>query len=385
MNHLKTFLVTLLFIFTTVLPSQSYAWSIEDLFSTNKKDEISKYTNGVDDQSLRNVISNIMDKFNPIETGAGLAKKISTGNPGSGLIADQFAGVLFLLGLTWVTVIGLISGRGLAESIGMLLSSYVLFMIILFYYDSIFHNGIASMFNAMVSSYSLDGSGTLKTSVGDTIVQLFMVAVGILAKMGVNFTHFSIVAIAEAILVAIPLLYAAFSILKCAIKVFLMFFLGDMVAGVMLAIGPFFVAAGVLEATREFFNSWLKVLLSSLAIKLVSAVVIALAGQILMNSISITSSQKYAYGTIVADAFITILLATALSELLDMVPSLASTLFNGGLRIGANNLSAIKSNSMNIAKGTDVPKHYGQVKSGISSAKEFIGNHMKPKDNPTTL
>ena len=129
-----------------------------------------------------------------------------------------------------------------------------------------------------------------------------------------------------------------------------MYFIGDAMAAVAISLGPLFVALGVSTWTRDFFNGWIKALLTGLGYKVVGATLVGLMGNMIVNAAgTFAVSGNYAQDFInaVATFIFSILCAYAMLK----VPELASSLFGAGFKAGGGIQTALEGQGKDFMKG----------------------------------
>lgn len=292
---------------------------------------------------------NVLDVGRDIANGSGVI-----GNAKNLLNALMLIYVLTVL-LTSMFKKGMQFG---SEMLNMFLT-YAVFMMMLVFYDTIFSTGVVGIFDSISSSMSLFGGGDVKTVMTNSIMDLLMTALGIFTKIAQNFASFNPFAWVEAILVTLPIAYAAYLVAKAAIQIFIYFIMGDFLAAVALAIGPFMIAFGILPWTREWMFSWVKFFFSALAFKVIAILVISIASKTVMGLLNpdVLAGNSYSGGAILADSLMTILLASALIQMIDMIPGIAANLFNGGSGMSGSTsaTNVIKGSAGSLRGGSSKP------------------------------
>ena len=109
----------------------------------------------------------------------------------------------------------------------------------------------------------------------------------------------------------------------------LMFFLGDLIASLCIALGPIFIAFAVLDATMGFFENWTKTLLTGLGYKVVAAGIVFLTADVFTNKLTGQGASSDA-------AIAAAIMGIATVYVMIQVPQLASSLFGAGFRVGGD-------------------------------------------------
>jgi type IV secretory pathway VirB6-like protein len=296
--------------------------------------------------SVLDTVKNRLKDFDFIKQGGEVAKRISGSSyfGDTSKIVTQFFFVLSVAALLQAVVLSIISKSKFFEELMLVASAIIFFKLMLVNYDKVFVTGFSSVFNSLTSSVSGSDSST-SSIIADSITDFFMMGLGIFVKvfnnLGDSLGIFSLSEFFYALLIAIPLLYAAWITIVAGIKLAIAFLMGDILAGVAIAVGPFFIAAGVLNHTREWFSTWLGFLLSSLGVKVVAVALIAVIGNVIHSVVAM--NPTIAGGSSIVDGIIILLISMTVVEAVAMIPSIASSLF-----VGRMGVSSIRGGNVSI-------------------------------------
>lgn len=258
-------------------------------------------------------------------------------------LAAAIAGVKILLEI----IEGEGAGEALAELVELILVVGI-FLFMLQNYAWIFADSIKALFAGLAGAMGL-GSGTEDVFGG--IKALFK---PIQNAFGVIFSpddswYSAIIKFVSNFLTVVVLLTALVALIGASIAYVAVYLMGDALAGVALAVGPFFVSLGVWEVTRGWFRNWLEFLVVAFMYKVVAGVlVLLLAKAFNAQMASLASGAIYATGGAGVEAAVSIgfavkavILASVILYLLLTAPSIAHGLAKGGMSMAESFVKGI--------------------------------------------
>lgn len=283
---------------------------------------------------------------NLLSTGQSLVKygvDIGSAMLGSGFAHKVFGAFAALAGAVKGVKILLevIEGEGAGESLAELIELILvigLFLFLLQNYGWIFADSLQSLFDAMGAAMGF-GAG-----LGDPIAGLKALYGAIKNAYELMFSPedawYTLVAkfIANG-LAGVVLLAALFVILAATVIYIAVYLMGDALAGVALAVGPFFIALGVWEVTRGWFRNWLEFLVLSFLYKVVASALVLLLAQAFEGQVAeLVAAASYTGAGEGGMAMVSVGLAAkagilggVIAVLLLSAPSIAHGIARGGI------------------------------------------------------
>lgn len=262
--------------------------------------------------------------------GSGFAHKVFGA---FAALASAVKGVKILLEV----IEGESAGESLAELIELILVIGI-FLFLLQNYGWIFADSLRSLFDAMGAAMGF-GAG-----LGDPTAGLKALYGSIKSAHNLMFNPedawYTLIAKFVANGLAGVVLYVALLTILAAMVVYIAIYLmGDALAGVALAVGPFFIALGVWEVTRGWFRNWLEFLVLSFSYKVVASTLTlllarAFQGQVdeLVAAIGYTGAGEGGMAMLsIGLAAKAAILASVICLLLLAAPSIAHGIARGGI------------------------------------------------------
>lgn len=235
-----------------------------------------------------------------------------------------------------VMAIKLMLDRGDATALfGELIEWILIFGLVGFFlvsYDQVFVAGIPSLFSALQTAISdttgfdasagfvrlIEGSVAL---IGAAIVSVLKVVVSVLT---INFGE-----AAATVLSILPLLAGAFFAVTGAAAYAVVYLVGDVMAAVALALGPFLIAFGMFEPTRQWMTSWIEFLCQSLLIKVVAMVMAIFMTKLI--DLAMLGVDTGDAGQALSGAIVLMVIGMAVTYLMSVVPEVTSGMMRGAI------------------------------------------------------
>lgn len=308
-----------------------------------------------------------------IDAGAGIAASMLS----SGFPLKVFGALVALVGaVTGIKILlEIIEGEGfggaLEELIKLILSAGI-FLFLLNNYELVFKTSLKSLFDGIAAAGGfgkgagdlLGGFQKIMGSIGGAFKVIFPESASWFTLIGLFFYH----------LLAVVIFLAAILVIVAAMAGYvIVYVMGDALAAIALALGPFFVALGVWEVTRGWFRNWVEFLATAFMYKVVASVIVLLVGMGFADQLSkIAESAQSSINGEPVTAMMSLLLSVKSVVLAGVVlflmlqaPQIAHGIMRGGMSVGEEGLkklagmggkgsaSATKGQAANVAKTTE--------------------------------
>ncbi|TXF11596.1 type IV secretion system protein [Pelomicrobium methylotrophicum] len=244
-----------------------------------------------------------------------------------------------------------IEGEGFGdafEKLIQLLLSVGVFLFLLNNYEFVFGSSLKSLFDAVAAA------GGFGERLDDPISALYKMLGAIAGAFKVifpeNASWFSLIGAFFVHFFAVIIFLAAIIIIIGAIGAYVIVYLiGDALAGVAIALGPFFVALGVWDVTRGWFKNWLEFLVNAFMYKVVAAIIVLLISKVIARRMELLadSAQATLNGEQIT-AMLSFLLAIKVALYAGVVmflvlqtPQIAHGLARGGMSYGEEGLKKL--------------------------------------------
>lgn len=211
------------------------------------------------------------------------------------------------------------------------------FLFLLTEYQWIIGGGVKPLFDQIASI--VNGDGALAGF--KNIVTIGVAILGGVSKLfeGLGIVG-AILALLQNLIAIILMVVSGLLTLFAAAVYVVIFFVADVLVAIAIALGPFFIALGVLHYTRSNFESWFNFLVNGFMYKVVGGTMVTLIGGMTQKVMAIIVGRPDDWTGSTSAAIAALLFSIAIIYLMRSVPDIASGLMRGVTAAGRNEAGA---------------------------------------------